>query len=421
MIKKYAGSVCVSGLILALCGCAPVTINSVPPGATVYSADGQTELGATPFDTSVVHRDKEFTVRQPGYFDETVQLDYNSARTVNVALKPAPIAVSSSPVAEIYPVGSAVAIGKTPLKLNVSAEEKMYTFKADGYYDQDIAVSIESPDPLVVTMARRPIVTLSATPSGTEVYEKGKRIGTAPIVEEIGVSRTFELRKENHFTRTITLAGAPPYEVSVDLKPFPVVTVAATPANATIYRDNKLLGKIPFSLPVGEKTDLEVRADRFYPQKVTLTPESKAQVAVSLKAMPFVTVNSEPAGAQVFIAGKSAGTTPVELLVEKTTPIEIRKEGFVTGTSSLTGTDKQVTVQLQAVPPPVQEEPAIVEPIVEKEEPVAEKPVVAEPVEEVAAETETPPPAGVSKLMVWSAAAVVAALAVFFLLKRKKQ
>lgn len=420
MIKKYGGSVCVSGLILALCGCAPVTINSVPPGATVYSADGQTQLGSTPFDTRVIHWDKEFTVRQPGYFDEPVQLNYNSARTVNVALKPAPIEVSSSPVAEIYPSGASVAIGKTPLKLNVSAEEKMYTFKADGYYDQDIAVSIGSPDPLVVTLARRPIVTLSATPSGTEVYEKGKRIGTAPIVEEIGVSRTFELRKENYFTRTITLAGAPPYEVSVDLKPFPVVTVAATPANATIYSGNKLLGKTPFSLPVGEKTDLEVRADRFYPQKVTLTPESKDQVAVSLKAMPFVTVSSEPAGAQVFVAGKSAGTTPIELLVEKTTPIELRKEGFVTETSSLTGADKQVTVKLQAVPPPVQEEPKI-EPVVEKEEPVIEKPVAAEPVKEVAAEIETPPSSGVSKLIVWGAAAVAAALAVFFLLKRKKQ
>lgn len=353
MIKKSIGLFSVLSIVLAICSCAPVTIDTVPTDAAVYGADGQTLLGTTPFNTSILVGGKNFTVRKDRYFDQPVKLDYNAARTVAVKLSPVPVLVQSSPTAEIYLSGSETAIGRTPMKIAVLDKVATYTLKAKDFYDKDIVVSSDSPDPIVIELARRPIVTISAKPEGVEIYENGKLIGTAPVREEILTPRTFELRKAGYFTQGGTITGTPPYEIHGVLRPFPVITVTATPPGAQISRDGGLIGKDSVKLAVGDKTVLEVRADRFYMQSVTITPESAAQVNVALKAMPYVMIGSQPAGAEVFIAGKSIGIAPVEQLIEKDTVVELKKEGFVTKTATLTGADKQVTVTLEAVPVPV--------------------------------------------------------------------
>ena len=410
MIKKSAIQFLALTLILTICSCAPVTVDTIPTGAAVYSADGQTQLGTTPYNTSIFVSDKNFTVRKDRYFDEPVNLNFDSARNVELKLSPTPVLVYSKPDAQIYPAGSETAIGKTPMKISVYDKERTYTLKAADYYDQDIKVGIDSTDPTVVKMVRRPIVTLSAAPAGVEVYENGSLVGAAPVRQEILTSRTFELRKAGYFTKSLTLTGAPPYEVAVELKPFPVITVAATPADAQIYRAGAAAGKAPFQLAVGEKTVLEVRADRYYPQSVTLTPESPAQINVALKAMPYVTINSEPAGAELFIDGKSAGIAPVELLIEKDTVVELRKEGFVTKTATLTGADKQVAVTLEAVPPP---------PVVQA---AAEPGAKASAVKASGAQPTTENAPAKSNKLLWAGVIIVAAaLAGFFIIKRKKQ
>ena len=421
MIKKSAGLFFVLSLILAICSCAPVTIDTAPSGATVYSANGQKQLGNTPYNTSVFIGDKNFSVRKDRYFDEAVKLDFDSPRQIELKLRPIPVLVYSKPDAQIYTADSQTLIGRTPMKLEVTDANRTYTLKAADYYDQDITVGPETTDPLVAKLVRRPIVTLSAIQDGVEVYENNKCIGTAPIKQEILTSRTFELRKPGYFVKNVTLNGAPPYEVAVELKPFPVITVEATPAGAQIYRADRLMGKSPVKFAVGEKTVLEVRADRFYPQNITLTPESQALVKVALKAMPHVMINSQPSGAEVFIAGKSVGVTPVEQLIEKDTVIELRKEGFVAKNATLTGADKQVSITLEAVPPP--EVNAV--PANQQTEASAVKAPTAEHQPEVMApQTAVEPERKAPRQgLVWIVGGVVVAIAglSFFLIKRKKQ
>ena len=399
MIKKSIGLFFVLSLILAICSCAPTTIKTIPPGAAVYGADGQTQVGATPFNVSIFVSEKNFTIRKDRYFEEPVKVNFESARTIDLKLRPTPVLVYSSPDTDIYPAGSETSIGRTPMKVKVGDKPVTYTLKVADYYDQDISVGIESPDPLVVKMARRPIVTISAAPEGVEVYENDKLIGTAPVREEILTPRTFELRKENYFTQRGTITGAPPYEVRTTLRPFPVIAVSAAPSGAQISRAGSLIGKDSVKLPVGEKIVLDVSADRYYKESVTLTPESPTQVYVALKAMPYVMINSQPAGAKVLINGAAVGTTPVEQLIEKDTVVELRKEGFITKTATLTGADKQVAITLEAVPVATNEVAAVSQPVKAKKA-VASK--------------------GISPL-VWIGVAVIAGiLLVLFLLKRKK-
>jgi hypothetical protein len=355
MMKKSVGLFFLPSLILVLSSCAPTTIDTIPSGASVYR--GEAQVGTTPFDTRVVLTAQNYTVKKERYFDEPVKLDFNSPRTLELKLRTMPVLVYSKPAATIYPAGSDTAIGQTPMKINVLDTEKTYTLKAADYYDKDIPVGLDSPDPLVVELPRRPIVTLSAKPDGVEIYENGARIGTAPIRQEILTRRTFELRKAGYFTRSLTLTGAPPYEVAVELKVFPVITVSATPAGAEISRKGGRIGKDSAKLAVGESTVLEVRADRFYPQSVTLTPESPAQVRVDLKAMPYVMIRSEPSGANVMINGKSVGRTPVEQLIEAETAVTLSKEGFTPQSVTLTGKDPAVTriLEVAAVHPTPEE------------------------------------------------------------------
>lgn len=389
-------------LIFAICSCAPVTIKTVPPDAKVYGADGKTQLGTTPFDTSIFIGDKNFIVRKDRFFDDPVKLDFDSPREVDLKLRPMPVLVYSKPDADIYEAGTETSIGRTPMKVSVYDKERSYTLKKADYYDQNITVGLSAPDPIVVKLARRPIVTISAVPTGVEVYENGKLIGVAPIREEISTPRTFELRKPGYFTKSGTLTGAPPYEISIQLRPFPIITVVATPTDSQIYRTNSLMGQAPQKFAVGEKTVLEVRANRYYPQNITLSTESPAQVNVALKAMPYVMINSQPAGAEVVVNGKSIGVAPIEQLIEKDTVVELRKEGFIAKTATLTGADKEVTIILEAVPPP----------------PVAPAIVAADTTSQAVTTDATEKKQGLPWVVIGGAIVAIAGL-ILFLIKRK--
>jgi hypothetical protein len=409
MLKNSVFQFFCLSLIFAICSCAPVTIKTVPSEAAVYSADGKTQIGTTPFDTSVFIGDKNFTLRKDRYFDEPVKLDFDSPREMDLKLRPVPVLVYSKPDADIYEDGAETSVGRTPIKISLYDKERTYTLKKADYYDQNITVGLNSPDPIVVKLKRRPIVTISSILDGVEVYENEKLIGVAPVREEILTPRTFELRKPGYFTKTGTLTGAPPYEISIQLRPFPVITVVATPAGAQIHRDGGLIGKDSVKLSVGEQIVLQVSADRYYTQSVTLTPESAAQVNVALKAMPYVTISSQPAGAEVFIADKSVGVAPIEQLIEKDTVVELRKEGFIAKTATLTGADKEVTIVLEAVPVTPETETGVNATVAND----AASQVAAIPVA-------TEKKQGLLWVVIGVAMAAIAGLA-FFLIKRKKE
>lgn len=413
MIKKVSGLLFISGLILALFSCAPVTIETAPAGAAVYSADGQTQLGTTPYDTRVWFTEKDLVVRQDRYFEEPVKMNFDTPKEMVLKLRPTPVSVYSRPQAEIYPVGSETPIGTAPMKVAVGDKPTEYVLKLADYYDQTISVGVDSPDPLIVEMARRPIVTISAEPEGVEIYENGQLLGTAPVRIEVLSPRTIELHKEGYFAQGGTLKGAPPYEVHGVLRPFPVLSVSATPSSAKISKDGELLGTGSAQLAVGKETLLNITADRFYPQTLTLTPESGTKSVVALKAMPYVMIKSEPSGAEVIIDGKSVGMTPVEQLIEKETTIQLVKGGFVSQTATLTGKDASVNLTLEVIHPTPEEIAAAEKAAAEKA--AAEKAAAEKAAAEKAAKQRN------LMIAIGGAVAVAAAVLIVVLMKKKKK
>lgn len=350
-MKKQAGLLLCLAAVVLLAGCASVVLDSNPSGADVYDKTGTELLGTTPFDTFVVHSPKSFVLRKDRYMEEPVSVPFHAAPSMSVDLRAAPVLLQSDPVAAVYPAGTQRTIGRTPLRVRVEGG-RTYVLKAEGYYDKEVVVSIDSSDPTSVQLERRPIVTVSSRPADVVVYEEGRRVGTTPFTEEITRERTFEFRKEGHFAETLTLAGAPPYEVSVELRPYPEITVNVSPASASIVRDGRTVATGSTTLTVGEPIQLVARADRYYEKEISLTPDSPVRVQVELDPMPYVTVRSQPEGAQVVHNGRVIGTAPVELLVEQPTTVEVRRDGYQSATQRLTGRDATVTVRLERIPEP---------------------------------------------------------------------
>lgn len=418
MIRKLSHLLCSAGLVLAVCSCAPVIIESTPSGASVYD-DSETLLGTTPYKTDLFLSSREYTVRKAGFVDESVAVDASSPSTISLDLQPRIVTLYSKPTANVYSTGSAAPIGRTPVRIQVTEEAQAYTLKLANHSDKVITVDLDSQDLIRTELELLPIVNLSTDPKDADIYEKGKKLGTAPLKTEIRTSRTFEIKKDGYFTKEITLKEVPPFEVSVKLDAFPLIKVETTPAKAEIQIDNQKR-TAPVQLAVGSKTTLNVSAPRYYPQTVTISPKSEQVVRVNLKAMPYVTIKSQTAGAQVYLNNKLLGNTPIEQLVEKETVVELRAEGYVTKTLTLTGSDKTVEASLEKVPEPVVVAEPVVEPASAESELIADEVTEQKPVvikKETKDESDVP---GKGFLFIVLGGVLVAVGVFFIVMKRKK-
>jgi len=364
----------VLALISTTCGwipfTAPFTIHSVPEGAGVYKVGGTTPVGTTPYKSHIFHFDRTYEVRMDGFFNEPVLVDYNAAEDIFVKLRALPVLLYTKPDADVYAAGSDTPLGNTPLEMDVYHEDRTYTLKVKDYYDKEITIGLSTKTPMVLELDRRPIITLTTVPEGTEIYENDALFATSSMTEEILTSRTFELRKEGYFKKTVELTSTSPYEMTVELILLPVISIQSVPDGATVYLvgDNKPLGKAPLKLTIEKATSFEVRADRYYPETFTVEPKTQTAKAI-LNAMPYVTITSDPAGAEVYLAGKLLGTTPLEQLIEKETTYEIRMDGYLPQTVTLNGKDAQPVIALETVPVVVEEVVAVEAPVVVEETP----------------------------------------------------
>lgn len=372
-VSRILGLLLIPAIVVSVCGwspfTAPVTIHSVPEGADVCKAGEAEVLGTTPYSTRVFHFDKHFEIKKDKFHTGTITVDYNTMEEVYVTLNPAPVLVYTKIDADIYEAGAAAPFGKTPIEVEVQMEPRTCTLKRTDYFDKEITIGMETENPIVTELKRRPIVTLTTAPAGVEIYEKGSLFATSTMREEISVPRTFELRKEDYYSKTLNLTPTSAPEMNVSLDPLPVITIETDPAGADVYMVGKdvSIGKSPLTLRIETATGFEARSDRYYSKSITVQPKTQT-ASIELEAMPYVTISSKPSGAKVTLGGKTVGTTPVEQLIETATAAELTLDGYQTKTVTLTGSDLNPTITLEeivVVAAPVVEE-VVAEPVVEK-------------------------------------------------------
>jgi hypothetical protein len=184
---------------------------------------------------------------------------------------------------------------------------------------------------VTIRLDREETVMVVTRPKNAEIFDAdGNHLGSSPLAVPAGEPRAYAIRKDGYYSTDVAVDPQTESPVVIELEREPIITVYSEPEGATIVYKGVELGKTPFRHLVKEELELIVRADRFYDKKITLTGESPKVVDVSLEPMPYVTIQSRPEGATLFLSGgvELVGTTPVEVLIEKDTAFEMHKDGY---------------------------------------------------------------------------------------------
>ncbi len=342
------------GLLVAfsLTGCAPVTVSSIPPDAGVYYKKSNKRIGTTPVKVNLYANSKEVVVRKEGYFSKTVVLSPTDPDNLDVKLKRSgKVFLLSRPSgADLYVDGQEEPVGRTPHQIDYDKSYRNFEIRAFGYESKKINISDDPEGNLVVDLVREPSLMLSSSPKGMDVFdEDGRKLGITPMPVPAVEEYTVELRKVGYYSQDVTLGPGTESPFVVEMVREPIVIIHSEPENAIVMHRGVALGKTPYRHLVKKDMDLEIIFSRYYTQKITIDPDSPRQIKVKLDPKPYITVQSSPAGAELYRSGgvELIGKTPVEILVERDTALEIHKKGYTIKPFTLSSdSNLEITVPL---------------------------------------------------------------------------
>ena len=331
VVNLVIAGVFASGFLLS--GCAPVTVSSTPDGANVYYKNSDKLVGSTPAKVMLYANAREVVVRKDGYFSKTVLLSPVGKENIDVELDPRErVLVLSHPTgAELFVEGQEKRVGKTPYLLDYDKPYRSFEVRSPGYVSKIFDVPEDPEGNLVIDLEREQSIMVVSNPKKVEVYDKdGQRLGVTPLAIPATEDCVLELRKEGYYALEVPVGPDTESPFMVELDREPIIIVYSEPEDATVVYRGVTLGKTPYRHLVQEDMDLEISADRHYTQHVTIAPDSPRKVHVMLEPKPYITVQSSPAGAELYRSGgvELIGETPLEILVEKDTAFEMHKPGF---------------------------------------------------------------------------------------------
>jgi len=244
-----------------------------------------------------------------------------------------------------------------------------YTMAAEleGYRSLSETLEVDGDTPSVVGFVFEPLgglLTVTSSPvDGAEITIDGESSGSTPAHDiELGAGEhTVEIVAPLHLPYQTTVVfepGEPPRELGAVLVPnWAPLTVATSPANATVSLDGTVVGSTPLEhrVEAGERV-VEIRRQGFKPlsRRINVT----AGEAVDLGLVRLVPVDgrlavaSDPTGATVTVNGVFRGTAPLELDLAPGTTYEVTvsmagRSTFTTGVEISSGQRSEVRAELE--------------------------------------------------------------------------
>ncbi len=313
-------------------GCAPVTVSSIPPDARVYTKDKEKFVGTTPVTVNLIANDRELVLRKDGYFSQTIQLSPIDPQNVTIELdrRDRVLILSDPDGADLY-VDGVGRVGTTPYKVDYSKPYRTFEVKSEGYATRTFTVPEDPEEHLMVELERAETVLLVTKPKNAEILDAdGNILGATPLDVPGNEARIYTIRKDGYYPSHVNVDENTASPVVVELERQPIILIETDPEGARIVYRGVMIGQTPFRHLVEEAMDVEIKADRCYSKTITLTPESPRYVEIQLDPMPYVTIESDPAGAELYRSGgvELVGNTPIEVLIEKDTAFEMHKDGY---------------------------------------------------------------------------------------------
>ena len=183
-------------------------------------------------------------------------------------------------------------------------------------------------------------ITVSSEPAGAELRAEGEVLGETPAtVELLSGERVLSLAKAGfatHREQLAIVAGEPQILPSIRLRPASgVLKVQTDPPGASITVDGNFRGGSPATVEVSPDRAHRVVVSRAgyesQERSVRLGRGQQQSLNIALKPrLGRIRVMSRPAGAEVLVNGKAAGSTPIDLDLPSTEhTLELRLEGYV--------------------------------------------------------------------------------------------
>lgn len=344
-----------SGLAIGflMAGCAPVTVTSLPQGANVYLKGSDRLVGQAPVTVNLFAADKDVIVRKHGYFSKTVHLSPLDPESVLVVLEPREnvLLLSNPERAEVFVKGEKTALGFTPYEIDYGKPYRTFELRAGGYESETVTVPEEPEDNITVELERKPYITIESRPKRVNIFNaEGAPLGMTPVKVTVLEEMELEARKDGYYSKKFNVDSASEGDFIVELEREPVILIYSEPEDAIVYQRGVVVGRTPYRKLVEKETEFELKLDRHYPKTIYVDSDSPRQIQVKLEEKPYIIVDSEPSGADLYRAGgvELIGATPAELLIEEVTALELQLRDYDTKTFSLSpNSQRNVTVPLQ--------------------------------------------------------------------------
>ena len=161
---------------------------------------------------------------------------------------------------------------------------------------------------------------VNAQPAGAEIFLDGKKIGVAPraTVRASAGTHVVEVRKDGvgNLLAPLFVLQRTRAELDMRLGALGTLAVSADAPGVSIFVDGVLRGEAPISVDIaaGAHTVIGTKAGTSDSRaRVTIADGAETEISLSNPSnRAFLTVASNPEGAEVIVDGESFGATPVE-------------------------------------------------------------------------------------------------------------
>ena len=327
-----------------------------------------------PIGDRVLLRDGEYTVivRKEGYYDvnQVFAVAGEDSKNVEVRMRRLPgrlSVITSPPVDAVVAIDSAT-VGKAPFgPFELQPGEHSVSVRADRYlpFGDVVAVpGLGKQETLHVQLVPRwANVEITSEPAGATIYAGEERIGVTPT--------SIELLEGTHQLSVVldgfrAWDGTVEAEANVDQVLPPIrlepanarLLVNSIPRSANVTVNGRYRGQSPITLSLAPGVDYTIGLSKAgygtASRQVRLNAAASDSITVDLSARTgTVTVNVQPADAEVYVDGRARGTGSTTLeLSSAPRRIEVRKEGYRTWTRTVTprpGYPQTVTARLRSL------------------------------------------------------------------------
>jgi len=285
--------------------------------------------------------------------EEVLEIDGDSAARVHFSMDPLPgrvrITTGALTDAEIQVNGETVAL--SPAIIELPQGEHAIVIRARRHAEAIRRIAIKKPGEeleldIILDPAWAP-VHIRSEPAGADVATNGHALGTTPLTAELGAGgHSIELRLAGYDPHRMPITVTAGVALELPLvrlsRASALLTVTSDPQAASVTLDDTFKGVTPVEIAVTPDREHELTLAKggfaLHRQNLRLASGQREKLVIELTPLVgTVRFRSQPPGAELLIDGESRGRTDLVLeLEERITKVEIRLDGFLTFSTTIT-------------------------------------------------------------------------------------